>query len=1056
MRSVRFGRVVGSLIVLALALPPIPVAAEQSNFCGDVQFIWARGSNRQPDDAEFQVVDADLRARIGPGVTYSSYQLGKDGGFGGFAYPAGGGALIDLILEGTDLIAGAYAASVEQGRLELDAYLTDRAAECAGEVYVLAGWSQGAQVIGEGVDLLNQSIQDRIAYVALFGDPVLNTGFDALIPAELAGPFLAACNGNPKPWIRGSAPCWNPGGVLGRRDPYVPQGMDTRVGSWCRGGDGSCTSLVQDILFSTFPAPTGQHFRYFEPDGDSAMAIREAVESLQDFLPDQANDLDASWIQFASGMNGADLVFVFDTTGSMGGEIADAKAQATALAEAWLALTTNGRVALVQFRDQGDAFVSRLELPLTDDADAFQTAIDGLAAGGGGDTPEAQLSGLMTALNDLDWQDGATKAAIVITDAIGKDPEPITGFTRAQVSQRALEIDPVAIFGVNVITNQSVTDWMQPMATATAGEVFVLQPGESLADLLFEVIDVVAFNPVATLNGPYIAETDTPVHFRTIGSFDADAELVSYEWDFDGDGTADQTTTTPSIDHTYAGVYHGLAAVRVISSDGGSALATAEVSVDGVGLSDDYSVAPVSATASVTGSGQVTVTWTPASNDRATGYKVYRADGELVRFTSADGPDSVVFTGLDLSASTPFAVVASNGFGDSVGRYTPPVGGIAWLPSVKTNDDAGTTQQDRPSVALGPDGATYLIWDDYRPGTQADIYFSRRDPSTGTWSANQKVNNDTSGRTQWNADIAVDGSNNAYAVWQDPRNGNKTPDTDIYFSKRTASNGTWGANVRVNNDTQGAPEQITPRIGIKSDGAAVAVWVDRRSNQWNIYSSRLAAGASTWGPNMRITTNTTSRKNVPDVVVGADGTAYAVWEDDRQSGNYDIWYSTLAPGSSTWTSEVKLSDDPGTRAQYGARIGIDAAGNLVVAWLDDRPYPKTEVRVSRRVAGGSTWAASAIVTDAPANAVAVDLAIKADGNAFAVWQDARGSSYDIWGSYYTAGSATWSAPAVVSDDPGSTAQMRPTVAINNTEIAAAWVDLRAGNSDIRSRRRTPS
>jgi hypothetical protein len=391
----------------------------------------------------------------------------------------------------------------------------------------------------------------------------------------------------------------------------------------------------------------------------------------------------------------------------------------------------------------------------------------------------------------------------------------------------------------------------------------------------------------------------------------------------------------------------------------------------------------------------------------------------------------------------------------SADATTTKSSGATWSQSVRVNDDPGTTQQDRPAIALGPDGATYLIWDDYRPGTQADIYFSRRDPSTGTWSANQKVNNDTSNRTQYQADIAVDGSNNAFAVWQDPRNGSKTPDPDIYFSKRSASTGTWSSNVRVNGDTQGAPSQYSPAIAVKSDGAAVAVWVDRRSNQWNIYSARLAAGGTMWGSNIRVTTNTSSRKEGPDVVVGSDGTAYAVWEDDR-TGNSDVWFSKLTPGSSTWTAEVKISDDSGARAQYGAHVAIDAAGNLMVIWLDDRPYPRTEVRMSRLSAGSSTWPASVVVSDAPAYAVSDALGVKGNGNAFAVWQDARGPSYDIWGSYYNAAAGTWSTPTLVSDDPGSAAQMRPAIAMNNSEIAAAWTDNRAGNSDIRARRRTPS
>ena len=61
-----------------------------------------------------------------------------------------------------------------------------------------------------------------------------------------------------------------------------------------------------------------------------------------------------------------------------------------------------------------------------------------------------------------------------------------------------------------------------------------------------------------------------------------------------------------------------------------------------------------------------------------------------------------------------------------------------WTASVKVNSDTGTTVQDHPSIALGnetPAPATYLIWDDARNGN-ADIYFSKRDPSTGLWGTN--------------------------------------------------------------------------------------------------------------------------------------------------------------------------------------------------------------------------------------------------------------------------------------------------------------------------------
>ena len=371
---------------------------------------------------------------------------------------------------------------------------------------------------------------------------------------------------------------------------------------------------------------------------------------------------------------------------------------------------------------------------------------------------------------------------------------------------------------------------------------------------------------------------------------------------------------------------------------------------------------------------------------------------------------------------------------------------VSWQASVQVNDVA-TGQQDRPDAAIGADSAAYLIWDDYRSGSNGDIYFSLRDPITGSWSANQKVSDDTTGRTQYNAAIAIDGSGVAYAVWQDQRDGKKTPDTNIYSASR--SGGAWSANVRVNDDTRGSALQITPRIAATSGGDAIAVWEDHRSNAWNVYSSRLPAGGAAWAANLPVTDNGASRKFSPDVAVGADGTAYAVWEDDR-SGNWDVWYATLPSGASTWTTNERISDDPGTADQYAPRIDIDANGNLFVVWLDDRVW-STEVRMTRRGAGAPSWDPSRVVSDAAAVPVTLALGLASDGAAFAVWQDARGSSYDIWGAEYDAATDTWLPSALISDDPGVTAQMRPTVARNSSEVVAAWRDDRVSGGDIRAR-----
>jgi Mg-chelatase subunit ChlD len=768
--------------------------------------------------------------------------------------------------------------------------------------------------------------------------------------------------------------------------------------------------------------------------------MQKAAESLEDLLPAMADDIDASFLRFATGGAGADLVFIFDTTGSMGGSIANAKAQATDLANLWLSTSTNGRIALVEFRDQDDAFVARIVSPLTSDAEDFQTAVNQLVAGGGGDTPEAQLSGVMTALDGLDWQPGATKVGIVITDALGKDPEPITGYTRAQAAQRALEIDPVAIYGVNVSTLQSVTDWMAPMAEATAGEVAVLGQGQTLSELLGDVINEIALSPVAVLGGPYFAASGNPVFFSADRSFDPDAELVSYKWDFDGDGTTNQTTTEPKVAHTYAGAYSGIAVVRVVSADGGEALASAVVTVDTAGLADDAAVAPTAASASVTGPGQVTVTWTPAPNDRADSYLVRLSDTALLRSSAVGAGNSVIFTGLDLSQPQTFTVQAANEYGPSAGTVTASVGGgSAWSPSVRVNDDSGSTNQSAPDVALAPDDTAHAVWRDARIDSTQDVFYARLAATSGTWSTNQRVNDVTTG-VQGDARIAVDANGNAYAVWLDTRNGRN----DIYSSKRPAATGVWSANMRVNTVTTFL-EQSTPAVAVSSTGDALAVWYRKTgNNKYHIYSARLPAGASAWSPEIKVTSDQPAPKDSPDVAIGTNGTAYAVWMQSTDI-NADIWFATLTAGGSTWSANTRISDDTNTSLQLDPLVDVDGAGNVLAVWGDWGPNPD-ELRVRKRAANG-TWSPSVLLANSGTNSPS--LSVASDGSALAAWTDGVNSPTSVlWGSDRDPTTGTWSAPEVLNDT-GSASASSPEVELG----AARDVLVFGATGDIYARTR---
>ena len=83
--------------------------------------------------------------------------------------------------------------------------------------------------------------------------------------------------------------------------------------------------------------------------------------------------------------------------------------------------------------------------------------------------------------------------------------------------------------------------------------------------------------PTASLAGPYVQKVGTSIELDARGSAAGGGRLTQYEWDLNGDGVFDQTTTTPQITADYADPADISAAVRVTQTDGQTATATTPV-----------------------------------------------------------------------------------------------------------------------------------------------------------------------------------------------------------------------------------------------------------------------------------------------------------------------------------------------------------------------------------------------------------------------------------------------------------------------------------------------
>jgi len=113
-----------------------------------------------------------------------------------------------------------------------------------------------------------------------------------------------------------------------------------------------------------------------------------------------------------------DVMFIIDTTGSMGDEIDRIKASLLNVTEKLRGLQQEFdlRYGGVLYRDVSDSYLTATH-PFTGDIEAFDRALKTVAADGGGDTPESLNQGLAQAIHGVAWRPGAAKVAFLIADA---------------------------------------------------------------------------------------------------------------------------------------------------------------------------------------------------------------------------------------------------------------------------------------------------------------------------------------------------------------------------------------------------------------------------------------------------------------------------------------------------------------------------------------------------------------------------------------------------------------------------------------------------------------
>ncbi len=109
-----------------------------------------------------------------------------------------------------------------------------------------------------------------------------------------------------------------------------------------------------------------------------------------------------------------EVMFILDTTGSMGDEITYLQKDFSAIAGE--VADENMTFSVNFYKDEGDSYVTRCN-PFTDDITAVQSTLNQEYADGGGDTPEAVAQILDEVITQGEWSENTNKIAFLIFDA---------------------------------------------------------------------------------------------------------------------------------------------------------------------------------------------------------------------------------------------------------------------------------------------------------------------------------------------------------------------------------------------------------------------------------------------------------------------------------------------------------------------------------------------------------------------------------------------------------------------------------------------------------------
>jgi hypothetical protein len=365
---------------------------------------------------------------------------------------------------------------------------------------------------------------------------------------------------------------------------------------------------------------------------------------------------------------------------------------------------------------------------------------------------------------------------------------------------------------------------------------------------------------------------------------------------------------------------------------------------------------------------------------------------------------------------------------------TPPAP-PAWTAPVDVSSPLGNAEGAQ--VVVDSDGRATVVWDRNNGGNY--IVQSSTSLDGGEWAAPDDLSATGANAVVPQVSVSVNADGTAVAVWS-RSNGSNT----IIQSSTSINGGEWSTPVDDLSEVGG--DAFYPQVTVDATGTAIAVWRTRSNGTNDIVQASTRPSGGSWSTPVDLSAAGEDATN-PQVTVGADGTAIAVWT--RSNGTNDIVQASTRPSGGSWTTPADNLSEAGQDAS-APQVSVDANGTATAVWIRDNGTNDI-VQASTRPRGGPWSTPVANLSEAGEDAGSPQVAVDANGTAIAVWNRSDGSNTIVQASSRPSG-GSWTTPADNLSEAGQDA-WAPQVSVDaNGAATVVWNRYDGSNFIIQSSR----